>query len=48
MDAITDSQWLVIGLLILLFLSELVLHPTVSAGLSSFLRAFNPPKKATA
>lgn len=47
MDTISDQQWLVIGLLLMLFVAELVLHPTVYAGLTNFLKAFKPAKAAT-
>jgi len=47
MDTISNDQWLVIGMLLLLLVAELVLHPTVSAGITGFLSAFKPAKAVT-
>jgi hypothetical protein len=42
MDTVTNDQWLVIGMLLVLVLAELVVHPAVSASLLSFLSHFKP------
>lgn len=47
MDNISDTQWLVIGMLLLMALGELVLHPQVEQGLVSFLGAFKPAPAVT-
>ena len=46
MDTISDSQWLVISFLLLMLIGELILHPAVAAGLTSFLGAFKPAAPA--
>lgn len=43
---VSKSQWTVIGLLLILLVLELVIHPTFQQNVLDFLKAFNPPKQA--
>lgn len=43
---VTQAQWTVIGLLLILLVLELVIHPTFQQQVLDFLKAFKPPKQA--
>lgn len=44
---VTKAQWTVIGLLIILLVLELVIHPNFQAAVLTFLRAFKPSTNST-
>jgi hypothetical protein len=44
---VTPMQWTVIGLLLILLVLEIVIHPTFQANVLGFLKAFNPGKPSS-